>query len=202
MVSVVAILSFVTDNTMRRAVLGLIIGAVLVQKASYHWVFWFSALIAVPVALGSVFIIPADVAKYDDKPETYTEKWKSLDLIGISILTGVPHVFVKYSLHAELIKITAALILFIYGVTSGSANGWAVPGVLIPLIISILLMAAFFYWETLIPSDKAAMYVTASFDRIFPHELLVLWLDHLRRGFIKASPSSLVQHCCRSFGGI
>jgi len=119
-------------------VLGLLIGAVLVQKASYHWVFWFSAFIAIPVALGCVFIIPADIASYDRKPKTCSEKWKSLDLIGISILT-------------------VALILFIYGVTSGSANGWAAAGVLIPLIISLLLMAAFFYWETLIPSDKAAI---------------------------------------------
>ncbi|KAG8215717.1 major facilitator superfamily domain-containing protein [Butyriboletus roseoflavus] len=119
-------------------VLGLFIGAVLVQYTSYHWVFWFVAIVAIPVALGCLFIIPTDIAVSRNEPDTHSAKWKSLDLIGISILT-------------------VALILFIYAVTSGSADGWATPGVLTPLIISIFLTVVFFYWETVIPVDKAAI---------------------------------------------
>ncbi|KAG9312486.1 major facilitator superfamily domain-containing protein [Chiua virens] len=119
-------------------VLGLFIGAVLDQYASYHWVFWFVAIIAIPVATACIFIIPPEIAKSKDESVTGGAKWKSLDLIGISILT-------------------VALILFIYAVTSGSTDGWTTAGVLAPLIISILLTVGFFYWETRIPIDKAAI---------------------------------------------
>ncbi|KAH7929188.1 MFS general substrate transporter [Leucogyrophana mollusca] len=118
-------------------VLGLLIGAFFVQFASYHWVFWFVALVAVPVALGCVFIIPPQPEVLDG-PEPKVAKWKRLDLIGVSALT-------------------VALILFIFAVTSGSTDGWATATVLVPLIISILLIFGFFYWETLLPVDKAAI---------------------------------------------
>ena len=55
-----------------------------------------------------------------------------------------------------------ALILFIFAVTSGSTDGWASAMVLAPLVVSILMVAGFFYWETLIPAEKAAMYVFRS----------------------------------------
>ncbi|KAF9221119.1 MFS general substrate transporter [Gyrodon lividus] len=119
-------------------VLGLLIGAMLVQWASFHWVFWFVGLVAIPVALGSLFIIPPEIAKVVDEPDERIARWKSLDLIGVFLLT-------------------VALILFIFAVTSGSVDGWATATVLVPLIISILMTVGFFYWETLIPVDKAAI---------------------------------------------
>ncbi|KAF8839739.1 MFS general substrate transporter [Paxillus ammoniavirescens] len=75
-------------------VLGLLIGAMFVQWASFHWVFW-SHLVAI--------------------------------------------------------------ILFIFALTSGSADGWATAEVLVPLIMSTLMVAGFFYWETVIPADRAAI---------------------------------------------
>ncbi|KIJ09573.1 hypothetical protein PAXINDRAFT_17332 [Paxillus involutus ATCC 200175] len=119
-------------------VLGLLIGAMFVQWASFHWVFWFVALIAIPVALACLFIIPPEIAKSADKPNTRTAKWKCLDLIGVCLLT-------------------VATILFIFALTSGSADGWATAGLLVPLIMSVLVIAGFFYWETVIPVDKAAI---------------------------------------------
>ncbi|OJA09891.1 hypothetical protein AZE42_06756 [Rhizopogon vesiculosus] len=119
-------------------VLGLLIGAMFVQWASYHWVFWFVSIVAVPVALGCFFIIPSQIARTTDSLEPGTAKWKSLDLIGVSILT-------------------VALILFIFAVTSGSTDGWASAIVLVPLVISIIMVFAFAYWETLVPVEKAAI---------------------------------------------
>lgn len=77
-----------TKCVILRAVLGLFIGAVLVQYASYHWVFWFVGIVAIPVALGCLFIIPPEIAKSQDEQGTSGPKWKTLDLTGISILTG------------------------------------------------------------------------------------------------------------------
>ena len=63
---------------------------------------------------------------------------KGLDVIGVSLLT-------------------AALILLIFGLTSGSADGWSSARVLAPLIISVFLIAGFLYYETLIPEENAVV---------------------------------------------
>ncbi|OAX36161.1 MFS general substrate transporter [Rhizopogon vinicolor AM-OR11-026] len=119
-------------------VLGLLIGAMVVEWASYHWVFWFVAIVAVVVALLAWFFIPPQIAETPDRLEHEAAKWNSLDLVGVSILT-------------------VALILFIFAVTSGSTDGWASAMVLVPLVISISMVIAFFYWETRIPVEQAAI---------------------------------------------
>lgn len=69
--------------------LGLIIGAIFVEFASWRWVFWFVALVAIPVALSCVLLIPAAASQSEDLSlEPQVSKWKSLDLGGVSILTG------------------------------------------------------------------------------------------------------------------
>ncbi|KAG2360967.1 major facilitator superfamily domain-containing protein [Suillus spraguei] len=98
---------------------GLVVGAMFVQRVSYHWVFWF-------VACAADFRKPKGA------------KWKSLDLVGVGVLT-------------------VSFILLIFAVTSGSTDGWKSPVVLILLIISIIMIAGFFYWETLLPADRAAI---------------------------------------------
>ncbi|KAG2094866.1 major facilitator superfamily domain-containing protein [Suillus discolor] len=118
--------------------LGLMIGAMFVQWASYHWVFWFIPIVAMPTALACAFIIPPEIANTKDNLEPAAAKWKSLDLLGVTILT-------------------VALILFIFAVTSGSTDGWASAAVLVPLIVSIMMVIGFFCWETRIHVDKAAI---------------------------------------------
>ena len=127
-----------------------------VEWASYHWVFWFVAILVVPAALACVFIIPPQITKTTDSslPEA---KWKSLDLIGVSILTGMCNFSILP--FTSLTSRIVALILFIFAVTSGSTDGWASAIVLVPLFVSISMIVGFFYWETLIPVEKAAMYV-------------------------------------------
>lgn len=51
------------------------------------------------------------------------------------------------------------MILFIFAVTSGSSSGWATARVLVPLVVSVFMMAGFFYYETRIPPAVAAVYV-------------------------------------------
>ena len=65
---------------------------------------------------------------------------------------------------ADSCSTSAAIILFIFSVTSGSNNGWATPYVLAPLIISALLLGAFFFWESHIDEADAAMYVPPYFQ--------------------------------------
>lgn len=141
-------------------VCGLVIGALFTQLAEWVWVFYFNAIVCVPVAALCVFLIPSDAAgtkhhhpshshshqeghghtlkDAEEKIKEETQKAKGLDLIGVSILT-------------------IALILFIYAVTTGSVSSWSSAGVLAPLIISLFVALAFFIYETRIPGHKAAL---------------------------------------------
>ncbi|KZT34692.1 MFS general substrate transporter [Sistotremastrum suecicum HHB10207 ss-3] len=122
--------------------LGLIIGALLVQYASWPWVFWFATIIILLISALCIFLIPTKMAE----PEPVTkngeivavQKAKGLDVIGVAILT-------------------AALILLIFGVTSGTTSGWGTAIVLAPLFISVALFALFFWYETRIPEENAAL---------------------------------------------
>ncbi len=69
--------------------LGLIIGAIFVQFASWSWVFWFVALVCMPIAAVCVVLIPKQEPRMDDIAARGGARWKSLDIIGVSILTGV-----------------------------------------------------------------------------------------------------------------
>ncbi|KAI1789898.1 MFS general substrate transporter [Ganoderma leucocontextum] len=119
-------------------VLGLIIGAIFVQFASWPWVFWFVALACMPIATLCIFVIPKQEPRMNDIAVRNGARWKSLDMVGVSILT-------------------AALILFIFAVTSGATSGWGSAAVLAPLITAVFLVVGFFYFETTIPVDRAAI---------------------------------------------
>ncbi len=114
-------------------VLGLFIGAIFVEFATWSWVFWFVAIIAVPVSVLAVWLIPNDIDKSGSK-----SKMKGLDLIGVSLLT-------------------AALVLFIFALTTGSNGKWNTVGVIVPLVIAVFLFFSFFYYETRIPEESASL---------------------------------------------
>ena len=65
-------------------------------------------------------------------------KMKSLDLIGVSILT-------------------AALILFIYAVTTGANARWDSVAVIVPILVAVGLFVAFFVYEARIPPEGASL---------------------------------------------
>lgn len=54
-------------------------------------------------------------------------------------------------------KISAAIVLFVYAVTSGPVNGWGTANVIAPLIISVAMAIAFFTYEAYINPDRAAL---------------------------------------------
>ena len=68
--------------------LGLIIGAIFVQFASWPWVFWFVSFVAVPISLVCIFLIPGEKPHRDDSAVRKHAKWQGLDIGGVSILTS------------------------------------------------------------------------------------------------------------------
>ncbi|TFY56515.1 hypothetical protein EVJ58_g7592, partial [Rhodofomes roseus] len=123
-----------TELTSRtRAVLGLIIGGIFVQYANWSWVFWFVAIVAALITVMCLLLVPPQEPKV--RVASAGPRWRALDLVGVSVLT-------------------AALILFIFAITSGSAYGWATAEVLVPLVISVLMVAAFFWYDDPHPARR------------------------------------------------
>lgn len=118
-------------------VLGFLVGAMFAQWASYRWTFWSVGIIAVPAGIICMFVMPRNT-KFVESHDRSIAKWRTLDIIGVSILT-------------------AAIILFIFAVTSGPTQGWDSPVVLVSFCISVLLTVAFFCWEGLLPTERAAI---------------------------------------------
>jgi hypothetical protein len=69
----------VAQSNQRFIVIGLLLGAVFTQFASWHWIFWFIACVTLPVAIFCVFYIP-------NMPRQ--GKRNSLDIVGVSLLIG------------------------------------------------------------------------------------------------------------------
>lgn len=60
-------------------VLGLIIGAIFVQYASWSWVFWFVAMVAFPIAIICFLLVPPQ----EEVVHVEGARWKSLDIGGV-----------------------------------------------------------------------------------------------------------------------
>ena len=116
----------------------MLLGAIFLQIASWHWIFWFAALVCVPLAAVCCVLIPNSVTPVETLEVTGLKKLARLDVTGVSVLT-------------------IALVLLIFSLTTGSSTGWATPEVLVPLLVAILLIGFFFYYESVIPADTAAV---------------------------------------------
>ena len=87
-VSKILRLSLMSLRLTRIAVLGLIIGAIFVQFASWPWVFWFVSFVAVPISLICIFLIPGEKPHRDGPVAPKHARWQGLDIGGVSILTS------------------------------------------------------------------------------------------------------------------
>lgn len=139
------------------AVLGVTIGGIFVQWATWRWILWFTGIAGIGIALLSSVVIPPSA------PRRNKPSWRRLDLGGVSLITGMSHFFFAspvQSLTVLLRKFTkspVAIVLFVYAVTSGPLNGWGSANVIAPLVISIMMAVAFFIYEAYIDPERAAL---------------------------------------------
>ncbi|KAJ7179684.1 MFS general substrate transporter [Mycena filopes] len=99
-------------------VIGLVIGALIVTYASWPWVFYLFSILGFFLAIAVFVLAPSP---HRPRIVTRASRFQRLDLIGVSLLT-------------------IGLVLFIFGVTSGSVNGWNSARCLAPFFISLLLI--------------------------------------------------------------
>ncbi|KAJ7174284.1 MFS general substrate transporter [Mycena filopes] len=115
--------------------IGLVIGALIVTYASWPWVFYLFSILGFFLAVVVFVLAPSP---HRPRIVTTASRFQRLDLIGVSLLT-------------------IGLVLFIFGVTSGSVNGWNSARCLAPFFISLLLIVGFFFYEARLPADMAAL---------------------------------------------
>ncbi|KXN84040.1 hypothetical protein AN958_00529 [Leucoagaricus sp. SymC.cos] len=118
-------------------VIGLIIGALIVSYASWPWVFYLFSILGFMLVIVVFVLAPSPHRPHVSALEKAL-RFKRLDLFGVSILTS-------------------GLVLFIFGVTSGSVDGWRSATCLAPLIVSIFLIAGFFVYESRLDEHYAAL---------------------------------------------
>lgn len=109
--------------------LGFIVGGTIVQFVTWRWVMWITALVTLPLSFIATFAIPG---KNTESKATS----KNMDGVGIAI-------------------ITSALVLLVFALSQAPVIGWSTARVLAPLIISLLMIIGFFYWQTCIPHHTA-----------------------------------------------
>ncbi|EIW69864.1 hypothetical protein TREMEDRAFT_68333 [Tremella mesenterica DSM 1558] len=105
--------------------IALVLGGVFLL-ASWRWYFRFITIIIAPFAAAAWFLMPRTSAVAEDLPGS--EKWKRMDLVGVSLLIAI-------------------LVLFILGFTQAPIEGWKSAIFIAPLVISIVLLPVFLFWE-------------------------------------------------------
>ncbi|TXT06357.1 uncharacterized protein COLE_05688 [Cutaneotrichosporon oleaginosum] len=120
------------------------------QGASWRWFFRLAAVIVIPFAVMSMFVIPQ---RRGAEAETHTAKWKRLDLPGSMLMLG-------------------GTVLLVLGLTLGAAQGFRTAAFLVPFLLAlVVLFPGFFIWEASIPEDVALL--PPSFWRI-PNTILLI----------------------------
>ncbi|WWD20594.1 hypothetical protein CI109_105070 [Kwoniella shandongensis] len=116
--------------------------------ANWRWYFRFITIIVAPFSVLAWFLMPRTEAVAEDLPGA--AKLKRMDLVGVLLLV-------------------ACLALFILGFTQSTLDGWDSAIFIAPLVISIVLLAAFVVWEHYLPRGYSLLpHDIWQFPNIFP----------------------------------
>lgn len=114
---------------------------------------------SIPIALVSFWALPTGQAEPEAKAQDETQRWKRLDLPGV------------------LAMLTAVLLLIV-ALTLGATYGWATAYFIAPLVVSVIALPVFVWWERSIDDDKAllpsALFRVPNFGLFLVFSLVIL----------------------------
>ena len=98
--------------------LGPIVGGWILSNAWWGWIF----LVNVPISLLALIAVAVLV------PESRSERRPAIDLAGVVLSSG-------------------GLVAVMYGIVEAGENGWSSAGALVPLVVGLAVLVAFWWWE-------------------------------------------------------
>src|SRR5581483_6480534 len=110
---------------------GVLLGGVLTDALSWHWIFWVNVPVGIAVTLLTLRLLP----------DTPGQAGKGrLDVVGA-------------------VSVTAALMLAVYAIVNGNKNGWLSGETLGLLGAAVALVAGFAVWESRAAAPLMPLYV-------------------------------------------
>ncbi|OAA71602.1 efflux protein [Cordyceps fumosorosea ARSEF 2679] len=113
------------------SIFGSILSGVIAQYASWKWVFGCMAIMAAAISVAGFALVPHDPALpklAGGEEDTIAARLRLVDWIGGAL-------------------ITVALFALLFALTEGNVVGWQTAWVGCLIVISVLLLVAFFFWQ-------------------------------------------------------
>ncbi|KAJ3152751.1 hypothetical protein HDU86_005509 [Geranomyces michiganensis] len=141
-------------------VIGLILGgAVTSSSLGWRWIFFLSAIISGAMVVVSILVIPSRAtiaAQTAAAAESNSdEKTGAMPLPAVAAAPTSPAKQRVDYLGAALS--TASMLLLVFVLTDANSRGWGSAMIISLLVVSLLLMAAFVFWETKVPQPLMPM---------------------------------------------
>lgn len=107
------------------SIFGNLLGGLIASYAHWTWVFWALAILAALVTVAGYFVIPP--------PPT------TLHAQGVKVKATVDWI--------GAVLITVGLMVMLFALTEGNVVGWKTPWVPVLIVVALLIIAAFVFWQ-------------------------------------------------------
>ncbi|KAF3479628.1 aminotriazole resistance protein [Arthroderma uncinatum] len=128
-------------------IVGLILGGVLTAFLGWRWIFWISLILSgiiIPVAF---FILPlAEPSAQGVASSQGIEGTEQHEPAQGNLSRIVSKMIVRFDPVGVMLSISGILLLT-YALTSANTAGWGAVRIIVPLVISVLLLAGFIFHE-------------------------------------------------------
>ncbi|KAJ8061477.1 hypothetical protein OCU04_009292 [Sclerotinia nivalis] len=131
------------------SVMGNIMGGIIGAYLSWKWVFWIIAILAAFTTVAGIIVIPRPPVKTIDPDSKLDVDWIGGALISTSLIT------------------------LLFALTEGGGIGWSTPWIPVLIVVALLLMVVFYFWQRHLertdrsPLVKVSMFRNAQFTSAF-----------------------------------